>query len=305
MDKDNAIVKFEDKSLQMILSQVGLPQEFKVIGEKQLQYIADKMPDVYRNKEIFGRQNSQVSSKFMTLQMLKHGVHNAIKQIDAQIDKKREAIKENGFRLMKEQNELERLYDKLNNPNIDKFDKKDIEIDIMQKECNMADSRVSMEHTFKEIGVFMKTKEEIMKNNNISADWDESDWIKAEIKENIQTAFLHAVRDIEMTGRLNCGTSEWLFQFGINPSVVVVEVMIYLGTLTNQSDINALYDFLDRMYEKFGNEYKKSMAKIGIDNLITEDFAYLNVVSEQDEKACQNQDLEEIGGNIIICQEKK
>jgi hypothetical protein len=272
--KKNLPAKFEDKTLQVILTQAGLPQEFRTIGKKELQVIADNMPAVYRNMEIYGRKNSQVMGKMMSLQMLRHGPYNAIRQCDSMINSKREALKENGFKLMKENNDLELLYEQLLDDNLTKHQKKDIEIDIMKKECGIADARVSIEHALKEIYMYMMTKKEIMEKHNISDTWSEEEFIGAEIKENIQTAFQHAVRDIQMTGRLNVGTCEWLEQFGINPAIALVEVVEYLKTLNSTSDITNLYSFYDDMYDRYKDEYKKAMDRLGIKNLITEEISY-------------------------------
>jgi hypothetical protein len=109
---------------------------------------------------------------------------------------------------------------------------------------------------------------------------------RAEIEEHVKTAFLHAIRDVEMTGRLNVGTHEYLEQYGINPHTAYKIVINYLSSqeqnFIQQTEegngvlpIDTLYEFLDQMYEVFGNEYKKAMKRIGLKTLISEDFLYI------------------------------
>jgi len=101
----------------------------------------------------------------------------------------------------------------------------------------------------------------------------------------LKLAFLHAVRDVEMTGRINVGTSEYLEQYGVPPTVAFKLVDDYLRgmkKLIRRGDdtdtypnIQLLYKFLDDMHETFKGEYKHAMKRIGITNLISKDFLYL------------------------------
>jgi hypothetical protein len=257
-----------------IMSSVGLPQEFKVIGEKQLAFIAENMPDVYRQKEVYGRKNSQVTGKLMTLQMLRFGPYNALKQCAAQIDHKREAIKENLFKLAKTKNLIEKLEEAYKIEQ-DKFKLKNIELDIMKKSMDMADARVHVEHAYREMYMYLQTIKEIKAAHNIPDNFDEKDFIDAEVKENVQTAFQHCYRDVLMTGRLNVGTMEWLEQFGIEPATAFVEVQKYMASIKDNHDVTNLYAWYDEMYEKYGEEYKKAMKRLGLDKLMTDGCSYV------------------------------
>ena len=173
----------------------------------------------------------------MSLTMIATSPFHRMKQCLAKIERKRGALKENIYRLRKDRINLERLLDnkqeildKLTelSPNIisttteltteissNSRDFKnlnwalqELEIDIEEKVANIYDSNIYIEAALKEIGHYQTAYEQIKKNYQIPDDWDEKDFEEGEVEEHIKMAFLHAVRDVTMTGRLNVGTHE-------------------------------------------------------------------------------------------------
>jgi len=275
--------------------------DFKVFDEIKLAKIAANMPEINRATSTFGKQNSQTTSKLMSLNMISQSPYRRLKQCLAQIERKRGALKENVFKLRKEKLEMERLSYKKEkllkqfesvNPDNDlmeiQFDIDEINIELQEKAAGIADANVYIEGALKEIGMYQDSYNEIKESHNIADDWDEEDFEKCEIEEHVKTAFLHAIRDFEMTGRLNVGTHEYLEQYGVNPNTASRLVQEYLSNVNDQTNveegrfanINILYGFLDEMYNLFKNEYKHAMARTGLKNLISKDYLYLDGNSE-------------------------
>jgi len=276
--------------------------EFKTMNDKTLAVIAERMPEINRATNVFGKKNSQVTGKLMTLNMISTGPYRRIKQCLAQIERKRGALKENIFKLRKDKVRLDRLQYKkeqlqrkiiasgeneiLNprtgdphDPIMLSFDLEELEISIQNKAANIADTTLYIEGALKEIGMYQESYLEIKESNDIPDNWDESDYEEEEVGEHVKTAFLHVIRDVENSGRLNVGTHEYLEQFGINPHTALVMVKSYLANTDKMSEgetisINALYDFLDKMFDMFGQEYKKAMERLGIKNLVSGDFLF-------------------------------
>ena len=248
------LTKHKDKTMDLILSGTSLPMEFKTLGPKELEAISAGMPAVRRNMEIFGRRNSQVTSKLMSLSMLKLGFFGAIKQCDAQINRKKDAVKEHYFRILKQINKIEKLEHDLKDEKIDEFIARAKQIEVNRLRTGLADIRVHYEHSLKEILMFMETKKEIMEANGVREDFDEADYIEAEIKEHVMTVFQHCLRDLQVNGQANQGTLEYLEQLGINPAVAYAEGRKYLASLTEKSDVNDLFVWYDEMFKKYGKE---------------------------------------------------
>jgi len=268
--------------------------DFKVFDDAKLAKLAENMPEINRATNVFGRQNSQATGKLMSLNMISQSPYRRLKQCLAKIERKRGALKENIFRLRKEKLEMDRLLyqrnkleNKLSITELDvdlqeiKFDIQGIEIEVQEKAANIADSNLYIEGALKEIGMYQDAYNEIKESYNIADDWDEEDFEKCEIEEHVKTAFLHAIRDVEMTGHLNVGTHEYLEQYGVNPHTAYKLVQIYLSNverLTGEGkypNVTMMYDFLDEMYDTFKDEYKHAMRRIGLKKLISEDYLFV------------------------------
>lgn len=256
--------------------------KFRSLTDDKIQKIADKMPEINRATQSFGKKNTQTTSKLMSIHMLAQGPFRRIRQCMAQIESKRSAIKKIIFKFQRERVEIDRLLYKIEsiedgNINQDtKFDVEIMQIDIQEKITDMVDSLIYLEGSLKEIGMYQEAYEEIKSSNNISDDWDELTMEQAEVEENIKAAFINAVRDVFMSGRINVGTHEYLEQFGINPVSAYNQVMSYINSISQNDDISidSLYDFLDEMGKKYKDEWKKSMKRLGLKNLISKDFLY-------------------------------
>jgi len=270
--------------------------EFKVFDNNKLAKLASNMPEINRATNVFGRQNSQTTGKLMSLHMISQSPYRRLKQCLAEIERKRQALKENIFKLRKERVELDKLIAKKQRwfdgetelDDIDRdFELQLLNIEIEEKVANIGDTSIYIEGALKEIGMYQDAYNEIKESYNIPDDWDEDDFEKCEIEEHIKTSFLHAIRDVEMTGRLNVGTHEYLEQYGVNPHAAYALVKQYLAQVEeitasgNAPSIQVLYDFLDKMYNLFKNEYKHAMRRIGLKKLISDDYLYLAEKTEE------------------------
>ena len=286
--------------------------KFHIFTEDKIAKIADMMPEINRATRTLGRQNTQVTNKLMTLTMLNDvSGYRMLRQCLAQIETKRSALKENRFKILKdrirlekfqmekeylksEQNdivliivdipiELETEHDlktlKKESNDI-KFKIMNYDIKIEELASKISDSMLYIEGCLKDIASFQSSYEQIRKNNNIPVDWDEKDAEEAEVRHHVRLAFLHGYRDIMTSGRLGMGTLEYLQQFGIHPhtaSKIIGDYIKYTFDSMEKEDApdyNNLNEFLDTMEDKFKDEHKKVLERIGIDNLHDNWFMY-------------------------------
>lgn len=275
--------------------------DFKVFDDVKLAKLAENMPEINRATQVFGRQNSQATGKLMSLNMISQSPYRRLKQCLAKIERKRSALKENIFKLRKEKLKIDKLlYQRqkfedqfvVNDASIDhqeiEFKIQHINIKLQEKAANISDTNLYIEGALKEIGMYQDAYNEIKESYNIPDTWDENDFERCEVEEHVKTAFLHLIRDIEMNGRVNVGTHEYLEQYGVNPHTATKLVQIYLNNIeqmTNEgkyANITVLYDFLDEMYSTFKDEYKHAMRRIGLKKLISEDYLYLEEKTSKD-----------------------
>jgi hypothetical protein len=211
--------------------------------------------------------------------MLESGPYRVLRQILAQIEKKRSALKEQSYNLEQKKFDYMILEQELSstepeNINLE-WNKKELELSKMASD--IVDATTYVEACLKEIGAYQERYREVCKNNNIPDKWDEEDFERAEIEHHIKCIFRNAVRD-KLQGSCNMGTMEYMEQFGINPITAYALVENYIGStremLANGKgpDINAHYNFFDSMYDLFKDEYKKAMRRIGLDSITQSEF---------------------------------
>lgn len=265
---DKTLSDILDKSniFNKIVSRSAIDNKLlNVFDDEKLNKIAERMPEINRATRSLGRKNTQTTNKLMTLTMLSGGSpYRVIYQCLAQIEEKRNAIKTNRFRLMKERVEIQKLlhaYENIRDP----YEKELVKINIQEKASSIQDTMLYFEGALKEIASFQSAYEQVCKNKDIPLDWDEEDLERSEIEHHVRMAFINAYRDIEC-GMKNPGTMEYLWQFGIHPSTAYKYIEEYLNN-NESSDYDGFSDFLDSCVEKFGQEYKKALKFIGLDTL--------------------------------------
>ena len=287
LDESNILLQISSRAIDPANTIIG---QLYVFDQAKLARLAENMPEINRATKSFGRSNSQISDKLMSLTMISYSPYRYLHQCLAKIESRRSAIKENQYKLRKSQIEIAQLQLKkdqlLSQPNFDKSTQLEIDlidIELEEKVVNLNDSMLYLEGALKEIAVYQDAYNQIKKNHNIPENWDELDFEQSEIENHIKSAFNNGIRDILSTGRLNNGTLEYMHQFGINPITAQTLIVSYIEDANDMirkqnqyPSIEHLNHFLDHVYLAFKDAYKDQMRRIGLDNLITTDGLYLD-----------------------------
>ena len=144
----------------------------------------------------------------------------------------------------------------------------------------MIRSRVYIEGAVKEIGMFQDVYDEIREAHGIPENWDELDMEKGEIRHHIKMGFRMAFQEIMAHGMVGRGSAEYLEQFGVHPQSARKHLQDYI--LANEEmledgqepTIEHFHNFLDAMGDKYKDAHKANMKRIGIKNLIHDDFIF-------------------------------
>ena len=266
---DQVLSLKEYKGFQELQKSVGgLP----TITNEKLAVIAEKMVELDRANHTAGRSNTQTTNQLMTLTMMTDSPYRRLRQCMAQIERKRVALDEAYFKMQKKQLLIKQWYDKGDELSV---------IKAHEAESSMIRQKDYIDAAFKEIATFQCAYDEIRESHNIPKKWDEKDSEEAEIDHHIKQAFRQAHRDMINTGRIGLGNMEYMEQYGIHIQtaakiisdyIISEEKMIAEGNLPT---VKHLYAFLDRMAEMFHDAHKDVMQRIGIKELLKEDFLYL------------------------------
>ena len=251
-----------------------LNTELAVIDSKKLAKISQRMVEIDRANLSFGKKNTQTTSQLMTLTMLCDAPYRRLRQVLAQIERKRVTLEDSAFDLRKKKVRLNKLREK---------DDELAQIEADKLEHGLHRSRMYIEASLKELAVFQDVYDEIKTAHNIPDDWDEMDFEKEEISNHIRMAFRNGVRNMITNGTLGNGTLEYLEQFGIHPMTAKKLIFDYLQKVEAMVEegkyptVNNLYEFLDKSAELFQDAHKAVMARIGIKDLLKDEYLFMEM----------------------------
>jgi len=259
----------EYKGFQALQKSVG---GLSTITDKKLAIIAEKMVEIDRVNHTAGRSQTQTTNQLMSLTMMTDSPYRRLRQCLSQIERKRSALDESYFKMKKKQVLIKAWYDKGDEMSV---------IKAQEAEHQMIRQKDYIDAAFKEIATFQCAYDEIRESHNIPKKWDERDAELAEIDHHIKQAFRQAHRDMVNTGRIGLGNMEYMEQYGIHIQTATKIIGDYIASEDKMiaegkmPTVNHLYAFLDRMADTFHDAHKDVMKRIGIKELIKEDFLYL------------------------------
>lgn len=240
-----------------------------------LEKIANRLPEIYRATKTAGRKNTQTTSQLMTLNMAGDEPYRHLRQILAQIEKKKNALESAAFNMRKSKIKKERL--------LKKGDEMSLLL-VQEMDAGAERSRIYVEGAVKEIGMFQDAYDEIREAHNIPDNWDERDSEKAEIRHHIKMGFRTAFQEMMSHGMIGRGSAEYMEQFGIHPQAARKHLFNYISENEKlmeegkEPDIEHFHNFLDAMADKYNDAHKLAMKRIGLKSIVRDDFCFKDVL---------------------------
>ena len=266
---DNVTQLSEYKGFQALQKSVG---GLATITNEKLAIIAEKMVEIDRVNHTAGRSQTQTTNQLMSLTMMTDSPYRRLRQCMSQIEKKRNALEEAYFKLQKSKVLIKQWYEKGDEISV---------IKAQEAESRMIRQKDYIDGAFKEIATFQCAYDEIRESHNIPEKWDERDAEEAEIDHHIKQAFRQAHRDMVNTGRIGLGNMEYMEQYGTHLQTATKVIADYIAgedkmiSEGKMPTVRHLYAFLDRMAETFHDAHKDVLNRIGIKELIKDEFLYL------------------------------
>ena len=266
---DNVTQLSEYKGFQALQKSVG---GLATITNEKLAIIAEKMVEIDRVNHTAGRSQTQTTNQLMSLTMMTDSPYRRLRQCMSQIERKRNALEESYFKMQKSKVLIKQWYEKGDEISV---------IKAQEAESRMIRQKDYIDGAFKEIATFQCAYDEIRESHNIPEKWDEKDAELAEIDHHIKQAFRQAHRDMVNTGRIGLGNMEYLEQYGIHIQTATKVIADYIAgedkmiSEGKMPTVRHLYAFLDRMAETFHDAHKDVLNRIGIKELIKDEFLYL------------------------------
>ena len=186
-----------------------------------------------------------------------------LRQISAEMNRKRMALKEAKFGYMKKLTEAKIKRDEmLEEENENK--KLLLEIEAAEFESHAAESLVKVEGALKEVETLAQLHDELKPR---LGDVTEEEFEKAQTKAHIKRATMQAVRDVKHTGKIGVGNAEYLEQSGLSTSAIFKEILAFIEQESKSGigDTSMLHQFLDAVADKYEGAVIQQAEWLGFD----------------------------------------
>ena len=245
------------------------------INEKALKKVEKFLPELIEKSNSFDRKNSQSTLSLMTLTMMcGHSPYRMLRQVLAEVEKKRMALSEAQTAHAKKIKTLEFLENKTDSVQKAKYREVGTSLHILESKIN---------GSIKDIAVLIEAYNNIKEANNID-DWDEEAFEKEEKKHHVRRSFELMYRNVLEVNRAKTSTIEYCQQFGIHPQVCLTETSGYVAhtqKLISEGEIlhsNHLEEFLDEMANKYYKNADKTAERLfGKADFAVSDYMYKTV----------------------------
>ena len=235
-----------------------------VINKNAVAKVNEFLPELDSKTKYFDRNNSQSTLSMMSITMLNgQSPMRMMRQIMAEVEKRKMALAEAQVNHAKQLEEIEELQTKLQ---IDP-DNNLLNAKLRQVMVGITMHESKINGSFKDIAVLIDSYNAIKENNGIE-DWDEEQFEREEKRHHVRRGFELMYRNLMDGGRASTATIEYMQQYGVHPQVGLAEVQSYMNSVTDRMNngvmphANDLEDFLDAIADKYWTNANKTSERI-------------------------------------------
>ena len=250
----------------LILKSFNGVAQHKSYGGKTLQQNLENaekaIAKVQYTERIWDRSRSQWMLKFLTCSNADGWLR--LRQVSAEMCRKRMALSEAKFSYMKKLTEAKIKRDEmLEEDNENK--KLLLEIEAAEFESQAAETLIKVEDALKEVETLAQMHDELKAR---LGDITEAEFEKAQTKAHIKRAVMQAIREVKECGKIKCGNAEYLEQSGLSTTAVLRDIFDFLKVeeQSGVGDTSVLHTFLDETAEKYEGAVIQQAEWLGFDS---------------------------------------
>lgn len=225
---------------------------------------------VQYTERIWDRSRSQHMLKFLACSNADGWLR--MRQISAEMNRKRMALSEAKFGYMKKLAEIKiKRAEMLKEEDENK--KLLLEIESAELEHHVKDGLVHMEGAMKEVETLAQMHDQLKEK---LGDITEEEFEKAQAKAHIKRAVMQAVRDVKERGVIGIGNMEYIEQSGLSSSAIQREILVFIAEESKSGigDTSFLHNFLDAIAEKYEVAVVQQAEWLGFDPNTNMNFTY-------------------------------
>ena len=259
---------------ELILKSFNWVAQHKSYGgntlEVNLANASKAIAKVQYTERIWDRSRSQWMLKFLTCSNADGWLR--LRQISAEMNRKRMALSEAKFGYMKRLTEAKIKRDDIleeNNEN----KKLLLEIEAAEFDYQAAETLVKVEGALKELETLAQMHDELKER---LGDVTEAEFEKCQTKAHIKRDVMQSVRDVKEKGSIGIGNAEYLEQRGISTSAMQKEILAFIEEESKSGigDTSMLHKFLDAISNKYEGVVIQQAEWLGFDPNVNMNLTY-------------------------------
>ena len=235
-----------------------------------LENAEEAIAKVQYTERIFDKSRSQHMLKFLTCSNADGWLR--MRQISAEINKKRQALNEAKFGYMKK---IANIKIKRSEMTKEADENKILllEIETAELESQVKDVLVKMEGAMKEVETLAQMHDQL---KDRLGEITEEEFEKAQVQAHIKRAVMQSIRDVKECGRIKVGNAEYLEQSGLSTSAIHREIIAFIEqeSKSGTEDTSLLNKFVDAVAEKYKNAINQQAEWLGFDPNMNMNFTY-------------------------------
>lgn len=221
-----------------------------------------------------------------------HSPIKNMRQITAELSKKKGALSEAKWRYVKNEAKICRLEEELTNSDgSDYWREVDQKIKLAELKESAVENMKYIEGAMKDVLALQEIYEQL--KSKVSG-FSEHDVELMETKTHLQRSLVQCIRDIRQHGSITKGEQEYIEQIGVNVSKVQSVLRQYVKNEESQEswDSSGLFEFVEKLAEELINVHKvdaKRMELLGYDHNPREDITFSTKIALLDKEEDQGE----------------
>ena len=229
--------------------------------QQNLENAEKAIAEVQYTERIWDRSRSQWMLKFLVCSNADGWLR--IRQISAEMNRKRMALQEAKFGYMKKLTEAKIRRDEMleeENENKSLL----LEIEAVEFETQATELLVKVEGALKECETLGQMHDELKER---LGDITEEEFEKAQTKAHIKRAVMQSIREVKECGKIRCGNAEYLEQIGLSTTAILKDIFIFLEEESQAGieDTTMLHKFLEDTADKYQGASIQQAEWLGFD----------------------------------------
>lgn len=183
-----------------------------------------------------------------------------MKQIEAEMSRKRSALNEAKWRQLKNEIKIRKLEEELEKPQ-DYWKEVELKVKLLELKEGMAEGTAYIEGAMKDVLAINELYEQL--KSRIS-NFDEVDFESEESKSHLKRSMMQCIRDVRQFGAITKGEQEYLEQIGVNPAKmqILMRQFVEKESQSDSWDTTMLVEFVNDVVNDLIDNHKVDVVRM-------------------------------------------